>query len=146
MQIVSATFLICFWNLMYSNEDCGRKENCSKRHLENEARSFDDWNFSVIPTDLTRGLAEMTSVSTPREGFPIITLLWCCFGLIKILVDVRLFWDLTNVWVGYNITPPPEGGVAYDVISASPFTRIGRFLHHFKKYFCMKESHRIPLS
>ena len=65
------------------------------------------------------GLAEMTSVSTPSRGG---RHLWYCYDVIfslkEILVNVRLFWDLTNVWVDYDMTP--GGGVAYDVISASP--------------------------
>ena len=33
---------------------------------------------------------------------------------------MRLFWDLTKVWFGYDITSPPGGGVDTDVISANP--------------------------
>ena len=51
--------------------------------------------------------------------------LWYCYDVAvvskRFWFSVKLFWDLTNVWVGYDITPPPAGGgVPYDVISASP--------------------------
>ena len=68
----------------------------------------------------------MTSRPSPQGVMFIMMLPWHFFRLKDILVNVRLFWDLTKTMMLSWYWPPPRGG-HHDVISASSLIRYNTF-------------------
>ena len=78
-------------------------------------------NFAGWPLSEPSGIGgNDDSVDPPPEGGG--RHLWYCYDMVfslkKTLVNVRLFWDLTNLWLDYDITPP--GGEGSTLTSFPP--------------------------